>query len=297
MALVHVNGRLYYTKSIRVGGRVTSMSYGPVPSKDARLMVAMDRLVKKRKEVARGAFRALVEEDERIDACLVGLAKEALGAASEALERAGCHQHARGVWRRRRGYRMAKTETEQVETVRVGDEEPREMVDRATGGRFIESWAALLAIRRTTKNSRLSRDLVWQDLAVTAEELAGPDPTPTERLLARAAAADWLAWQMYRADYEFACRPNAELSAVVSEHHQKRIDRTHRRMLRSIKMLETVRRLVSPAPTIRVRAAVANIAQVTGPVAPPGRQDARREANEPTAASIHRPRPATRQER
>jgi hypothetical protein len=43
MALVHVNGYLYWTQSVRQGGRVTSLSYGPAGGEDARLGVVIDQ--------------------------------------------------------------------------------------------------------------------------------------------------------------------------------------------------------------------------------------------------------------
>jgi hypothetical protein len=104
-----------------------------------------------------------------------------------------------------------------------------------------------------------ARRQMWEDLGSVVRGLAGEDPTPTELLLARTAATDWLAMKVYQSEYE--AREKDSMSLFVSEHHQRRIDRTHRRMLRSIKTLEVVRRLRRPSAMIKVKAEVANIAQ------------------------------------
>jgi hypothetical protein len=43
MALVFIRGRVYYTKSIRIGGRVTSVSLGCGSGRLALLAAEMDR--------------------------------------------------------------------------------------------------------------------------------------------------------------------------------------------------------------------------------------------------------------
>jgi hypothetical protein len=124
MALVHVNGHLYWTQSVRLGDRVTSLSYGRVRGEDARLMVAMDRIdreerqaerirrrqeERERSEARREARRAANEEiqalRQRLDSTdrvmtesfrMVGKAVEAL------LQDLGFHRHDRGPWQRRR---------------------------------------------------------------------------------------------------------------------------------------------------------------------------------------------------
>ena len=49
MAHVWVNGHVYYTKSVRQGGRVTSTSYGPALGEYARLFAAADRLIREKR--------------------------------------------------------------------------------------------------------------------------------------------------------------------------------------------------------------------------------------------------------
>src|SRR5262249_18764707 len=113
MALVFVNGRIYFTKSIRNGSRVTSMSYGPALSEYARTMVAMDRLLREERRAER--MRRQQERRERDQG--VGVARAAVpGTSAGGGERPrgtrrlvaptprapDYHRHARGQWRRRR---------------------------------------------------------------------------------------------------------------------------------------------------------------------------------------------------
>ncbi len=56
MAIVHVNGHLYYTKSVRQGGRVTSKSYksyGPALGEYARIFASWDRIEREARRIER----------------------------------------------------------------------------------------------------------------------------------------------------------------------------------------------------------------------------------------------------
>ncbi len=94
-----------------------------------------------------------------------------------------------------------------------------------------------------------SRELLLRKIAALAAELAGPDPTPIERLLADRAAFCWHVVNYYERDY--ACQDG--LSIKQADYHQRRIDSAHRRYLSSLKTLATVRKLA--LPTIQVNVA------------------------------------------
>lgn len=261
MQLVRRGNHIRAQRSVWRDGKVTTEYLG---SGLLALLWAEDAEEEREaREAARRAFRAIRARDREFHGRMSGRAREAKEAARRELEANGVFQHARGQWRRRKGFAMAEA-SGSVEVVKIGEQEDWELIDRATGGRFVESWAACLVIRRETKGSKVSRDEVWKDLAATAETLAGPDPSPSESLLARAAAMDWMMLSFYRAEYEHLVREGTTFAK--SAHYQDRLDRTHKRMCRSIKMLETVRRLRRPSATIKVRANVANVAaqQING---------------------------------
>jgi hypothetical protein len=82
-----------------------------------------------------------------------------------------------------------------------------------------------------------------------AAELAGPDPTPTERALAEAAATSWFA---LRTAEMLAAAVDSDRRAARTEGYHRRLDRAHRRFITTIKTLALVRRLAGPAVQINV---------------------------------------------
>src|SRR5947209_3476068 len=66
MAFVRVNGRPYYTKSVRHGRRVTSSSYGPALGDLARCAAAVDRQDREGRRIER--MRRWEERRERSEA-------------------------------------------------------------------------------------------------------------------------------------------------------------------------------------------------------------------------------------
>ncbi len=88
-------------------------------------------------------------------------------------------------------------------------------------------------------------------------ELAGPKPSPLERLLVDRIAACWL--QVHYADALYAQRMG-EVSVGWGDYLQRRQDRAHRRYLASIRALAQVRRLLSPPVQINVGQNQVNLA-------------------------------------
>lgn len=75
------------------------------------------------------------------------------------------------------------------------------------------------------------------------EELAGPNPSPLEKLGAERVASCWL--QLHYAELIY----NQELpkfSLEQDDYYQKRLDRLHRRYLSSMRSLAQVRKLLKP---------------------------------------------------
>jgi hypothetical protein len=93
-------------------------------------------------------------------------------------------------------------------------------------------------------------------------DLAGPDPTPLERLLAERIALCWLALHDAEARYAQA----EDLTIKRAEFWQHRIDCAHRRYLTAIKTLATVRKLALPALQVNIARKQVNILE-TGRVA------------------------------
>ena len=88
----------------------------------------------------------------------------------------------------------------------------------------------------------LFREALTRKLVLLREELAGPSPTPVERLLAEHAAGCWLRLH----DAELRYEKGEERSLKKDEFYQRRIDRSQKRYLAAVKTLMLVRKLAVP---------------------------------------------------
>ena len=88
------------------------------------------------------------------------------------------------------------------------------------------------------------------DIDAFAAELAGPDPTPTERVLADAAAVCWFSLRLAEAQYAGASSSEEGISHDSADYYARRIDGAHRRLISTLRTLATVRRLAGPAVLI-----------------------------------------------
>ena len=118
-------------------------------------------------------------------------------------------------------------------------------------------WAAGKADNEKTKAK------LRDELSSVADELAGPSPSPVERVLAETAATAWFAYRLHEATYAAGVTSEGGMSLAQSEHAQRRIDRAHRRYLSNLKTLASVRRLAVPALQINL-AHRQQIAQLNG---------------------------------
>ena len=86
------------------------------------------------------------------------------------------------------------------------------------------------------------REMLLAKLKTMRSELAGPQPSPIERLLVERVVACWL--QVYDAD-AIAAQPES-VTFVQGDYNQRRQDRAHRRYLSAIRTLALVRKLAVP---------------------------------------------------
>jgi hypothetical protein len=114
--------------------------------------------------------------------------------------------------------------------------------------------------------AELTRQAAGSDLAVfeaterklaeVRDELAGPNPTAIERLLAERAAICWFLVNRYESNYANA----KDLTIRQGVYHQERIDRAHRRYLSALKTLAAVRKLALPAIQVNIAREQLNVA-------------------------------------
>jgi hypothetical protein len=100
------------------------------------------------------------------------------------------------------------------------------------------------------------REAVLRKLELLREELAGPNPTPVEKLLVERAVTCWL--QVQFAELRVAQAKN--LTIVQGDYHQRLIDRAHRRYLSALKTLAMVRKLALPVLQVNIAKKQVNVA-------------------------------------
>jgi hypothetical protein len=118
--------------------------------------------------------------------------------------------------------------------------------------RVMDNWAVARLIDWAVSNNGDTKRKLKKELCDFAAELAGPTPSPVERVLAETAATCWFAFRMHEAHYASGVRSEDGMTLAQSEHAQRRLDRAHRRMLSTLKTLATVRRLAVPLVQVNV---------------------------------------------
>jgi hypothetical protein len=118
----------------------------------------------------------------------------------------------------------------------------------------------LLTYELSFKNAQIE-----QETDACASELAGPDPTPIERMLAEVAAICWIDLRLRETNLALAMKKG--VSRELIECHQKLITHAHRRLMATLRTLAVVRKLAVPA--IQVNVAGQQVNQQF--VAPPGK--------------------------
>ena len=266
MALVRRGTKVYCYQSYRSRGRVTSRYVG-----SGELAIAcdsLDALSRAQDARLRARFR---KKTAALDAKLMDLNhrmrqtwlryRETAGAADdllaawdgrvegvfrEAMSAAGCRQH-KGTWRKKRMTARERAEAEERCRdlwVRLGDcqaEVRREVLarDGDPAARVVEE-----LIDRVVGSHPSGRAALAAEVARVRTDLEGPNPSPVEILLAERAAVSWLA--SYEADL-VCLRAEGAADAKLTEFHQKRRDRAHRRFRSASKALAVFRRLAVQA--------------------------------------------------
>src|SRR5262249_1483680 len=162
-------------------------------------------------------------------------------------------------------------------TIPTGERELRDFLDRAQSGDastlpglrkmledpiLVNSFGNLAEqaersfIRAAAGDDLPFREALTRKLQLLREELAGPNPTPIERLLVERVAACWL--QVQDADVRAAQAKN--LPPTWAEFYQRRMDHAHRRYLSSLKTLALVRKLAVPVLQVNIAKKQVNVA-------------------------------------
>jgi hypothetical protein len=228
MALVIIKGHVYYTRSIRIGKRVTSVSLGCGSGRQALLAAELDEEDRALREAERAAARASREAEYRAavrarqdvrerlradrerlretDRALAGYHRHVARTVEGVLGRMGYHRHHGAEWRRRRSMGVELVtlraqdldrivlEADRDELKRLGSAAHRQLYELASAGEgYLEQkveW--MLCQTLSPGDGALHKEGVMARLAILRMELVGPAPTLPERLLADRVAMHWL---------------------------------------------------------------------------------------------------------
>ncbi len=104
----------------------------------------------------------------------------------------------------------------------------------------------------------LREEAILRKLAAMRAELAGPQPSPLERLLVDRVVTCWL--QVHYADGIYVDALERRMSFNALEFYQRRQDRAHWRLLSAIRTLAQVRRLLVPTVQLNIGGQQVNVA-------------------------------------
>jgi hypothetical protein len=281
MALVFVNGRPYYTKSVRYGRRVTSISYGPAFGDLARCAAAVDRQEREGRRIGRmrrceerrersEARQAAIQERkdlrERLDAIdrsLAAYCRRVTKDVDAVMAAQGFHKHARGQWRRRRNpmsdepaeidVRELARRAEQGDQIAIGElayhaSRVLKPLD-AFSGELARTVVEPMLIGMVAEKYDPLQDVVAAKLEALRREFAPRGSSVAERLLAERAALNWLHTMILERDRAELLQ-SSEAGHDVDPRKMAMVDqclsRAQARLERALTALAKVKRLNLP---------------------------------------------------
>jgi hypothetical protein len=204
-----IGSNRYYQQAYRDGdGRVRSRYIGRGPAAEA--MARLDAYARERRREAREATREVAERARRMGE----EARDRLSSLGSIVDRAmvagGYYRH-RGTWRRRGVITMGSIKDREAETQRAIEREAARRHFAALEGDKLAaevdrlnvemSAVALDSLIELLTSDPYRQEAFRRKVERVAEELAGDDPTPLVRLLARGVAI--LQVEKYAADTRF----------------------------------------------------------------------------------------------
>jgi hypothetical protein len=116
--------------------------------------------------------------------------------------------------------------------------------------------AQLTLINKFSGQNLLCKEFLTRKLDLLRDELAGPDPTPLERLLVERIVACWL--HLHHLEAIYAGKEGTRLD--VGSYFQRSISSAQKRYLAAIKTLALVRKLAVPVLQVNVARKQINVA-------------------------------------
>ena len=103
-------------------------------------------------------------------------------------------------------------------------------------------------VKKISGDDVFTQEALPRNLKAMRKDVAGENPSPLERLLAERITVCWLELQYFEAIY---AQNIGKLTMAQGDHHQRRIDKAHKRYLSSIKALAQIRKM-GPAVQINI---------------------------------------------
>jgi hypothetical protein len=113
-------------------------------------------------------------------------------------------------------------------------------------------------INTAAGNNLSFKEAMIRKTEILRKDLAGPSPTPLERLLVERIVTCWL----HLHDVQVRFVQAKGLSIPQADYHHRAIDHCHRRYLTAIKTLATVRKLALPVLQVNIAKKQVNVGQV-----------------------------------
>ena len=109
-------------------------------------------------------------------------------------------------------------------------------------------WLRQGLAKRAAGGSLIVQEAVLQKMEKLRTGLAGPNPTPIERLLAERAALCWFIVNHEEERFLGA----SSMTLAQADYNQRKIDRAHRRFLTAVETLARVRKLAVPSLMLNI---------------------------------------------
>jgi hypothetical protein len=125
----------------------------------------------------------------------------------------------------------------------------------ALGGNLARQ-AQLVLIDKFSSTNLLYKESLKRKTELLRSEVAGPNPTPLEKLLAERVVACWL----HLNHLEMLYASKESMSLELGAYYQRSISTAHKRYLSAIKSLATVRKLALPVLQVNIARRQVNVA-------------------------------------
>ena len=124
----------------------------------------------------------------------------------------------------------------------------------------LTTMAENVLVKAVAGDAALFQEAIRRQVETLKADLAGPTPSPLERLLIKRVAVCWL--QMHDADARDARRAS-QLDVARGDYDQRRQDRAHKRYLSAIRTLLQIQRLPITSVQVNIGAQQVNALQVS----------------------------------